>query len=181
MGSICFRPSKGAPSPGPHPIPSPAPAPSCTPTLSCSPSSHSPHPVFRLLPGSVLRALPCSFLLAPVTPPKTSYHFLLPFLGLQVHPFPFLHSDPQYLHTTTIAVERRLPVSLAGERGSLSLVHRVSQEIWEAFQDLSLPLSPPQAWWVGVCYRMKSESLSSGATPNIYRAPEHRAGPFNLA
>ena len=62
--------------------------------------------------------------------------------------FPFLHSDPQYLHTTTIAVERRLPVPLAGERGSLSLVHQVSQEIWEAFQDLSLPLSPPQAWWV---------------------------------
>ena len=27
MGSICFRPSKGAPSPGPHPIPSPAPVP----------------------------------------------------------------------------------------------------------------------------------------------------------
>ena len=91
-----------------HPTPSPAPPPSCTPTLSCSrscPSSHSPQPVSRLLPGSALRALPCSFFLAPVTPPKTPYRFLLPFLGLQVHPFPFLRSDPQYLHMTSIAVE----------------------------------------------------------------------------
>ena len=102
---------------------------SCTPhpllyphTLSCSsshPSSHSPHSVPCLLPGSALRPLPCSFFLAPVTPPKTSYHFLLPFLGLQVHPFRFLPSDPQDLHTTAMMVP------LAGESRGPSLVHRV--------------------------------------------------------
>lgn len=109
--------SAPSPPPFPAPVPAPAPAPPLHPLLHSFLHLLLKRPACLMLPSSGL----CT--VGPATPPKTSYHSPLPFLGLEVPSLPFLLSDPRDLHMTTPTLRLAITCTLSLQEDKLALVH----------------------------------------------------------